>query len=191
MNKMILSGTSRPKGNWQGSTWWNKLFMFDMEPFHMTNIEQFTQNEQLMIPPLCQEMHFRLIGRKKFFTQAEWSPSPPQASKQRTKWEHSKKEKSFMSALTVFSACLPEGERGPTLPEWRTSSFLLAWNAFLGITVVHNFVRLILEMANGANTQNDGQMRTVRRLGRRGFLSRTFLTTFQCLFECTQNVCVV
>ena len=37
-------------------------------------------------------------------------------------------------ALTVFSACLPEGERGPTLPECRTSSFLIAWNAFLGIT---------------------------------------------------------
>ena len=32
------------------------------------------------IPPLCQEMHFRLIGRKKFFTPAE---SPPQASKQK------------------------------------------------------------------------------------------------------------
>ena len=26
-------------------------------------------------------MHFRLIGRKKFFTQAEWAPSLPQASK--------------------------------------------------------------------------------------------------------------
>ena len=44
----------------------------------------FALSHPKYVPPLCQEMHFRLIGRKKFFTQAEWAPSPPQASKQRT-----------------------------------------------------------------------------------------------------------
>ena len=43
-------------------------------------------------------------------------PLSPSGKQAETQLVHSKKEKSFWSALTVFSACLPEGERGPTLP---------------------------------------------------------------------------
>ena len=41
----------------------------------------YPKSGKTTVPPLCQEMHFRPIGRKKFFTQAEWAPSLPQASK--------------------------------------------------------------------------------------------------------------
>ena len=62
-------------------------------------------------PPLCQEMHFRLIGRKKFFTQAEWAPSPPQASKQKHS-ECPPKRRRVFGVLRFLLACL-RGRGGP------------------------------------------------------------------------------
>ena len=61
-----------------------------------------------LVPPLCQEMHFRLIGRKKFFTQVEWALSPPQASKRENSERTPKRRRAF-GVHSLFSLFLAGG----------------------------------------------------------------------------------
>ncbi len=52
----------------------------------------FVGANALRVPLICEEMHFKLIGRKNFLTAGRVGPSTPQASKQRTQEVHSKNE---------------------------------------------------------------------------------------------------
>ena len=110
---------------------------------------------KILLPPLCQEMHFRPIGRKKFFTQAEWASSLPQASK-RENSECPPKTLLLFGVHSLFSLLLAWGGEGAH-SAWVKNFFLpislkcISWHKD-GIDIEHYWNILFNSYWNYCNT---------------------------------------